>query len=485
MLLALTLGPLVLLALTTVTLATRAVERRVEQGLGASADLSALYILKEMQGVKEVADAFAHRPLLVRVLSGQRDRLARGEVVSTALQELSRFRQGIGTAFLTRPDGRLIDIVPPTPSIVGKDFSFRDWYRGVRANRGPYVSDAYESQATGHPHVVAVATPVRTRSGKWLGILTVAYRMQRIQDFARRFTGDQGFALTVTDQRGVLLASPRGRVGDLVSQARDPRVVAALAGHQGLRRWSDGKSEVLSAYRPIRGLGWTVIAEVPEAQAFADVARMQRAVFAIGGALGIVLLGGIWLINVTLRGRQDAEERVAVLARTDWLTGVANRREWDEALHREMARARREQTSLFVALLDLDHFKDFNDLRGHQAGDRLLVECAAAWRTLLREYDVLARYGGEEFGVALPSCTLESARMVIERLRDSLPSLQTCSAGIAHWDGEENADALVARADQALYEAKRSGRDRAVLAVPTSSRTEGGPAHVRADAVPR
>jgi diguanylate cyclase (GGDEF)-like protein len=115
-------------------------------------------------------------------------------------------------------------------------------------------------------------------------------------------------------------------------------------------------------------------------------------------------------------------------------------------------------------MLDLDHFKEYNDERGHQAGDRLLKEVAATWREMLRPSDLLARYGGEEFGLLLPHCTLERGLEVVERLRTVTIADQTSSAGVAAWDSEESADSLVSRADSALYDAKKAGRDRALPA---------------------
>lgn len=148
------------------------------------------------------------------------------------------------------------------------------------------------------------------------------------------------------------------------------------------------------------------------------------------------------------------------LARTDPLTAVANRRAWEEELPRELARCRRDRARLCVALLDLDRFKAFNDMRGHQEGDWLLQHLAAAWRDTLRESDFIARYGGEEFAVLLRHCTLDHAGLLVERLRMVVPDEQTVSVGLASWDGSESAQELVARADEALYEAKAAGRDR-------------------------
>jgi diguanylate cyclase (GGDEF)-like protein len=151
-------------------------------------------------------------------------------------------------------------------------------------------------------------------------------------------------------------------------------------------------------------------------------------------------------------------------ARIDALTTLPNRRGWDESLSREVARARREKMPFCIALLDLDHFKDFNDSHGHRAGDRLLRRAASAWRLALRQSDFVARYGGEEFAVLLPVCHLDEAMEVIERLREATPEAQTVSAGVAEWNGYESEEALIDRADLALYNAKRGGRDRATAA---------------------
>ena len=114
-------------------------------------------------------------------------------------------------------------------------------------------------------------------------------------------------------------------------------------------------------------------------------------------------------------------------------------------------------------MLDLDYFKAYNDERGHQEG----IGCSSSRRrpgAMSSASDILARYGGEEFTVALPGCTLADAKSIVERLRSAMPAGQTVSAGVACWNGLESAEELVGRADAALYEAKRTGRDRLVTA---------------------
>jgi GGDEF domain-containing protein len=147
-----------------------------------------------------------------------------------------------------------------------------------------------------------------------------------------------------------------------------------------------------------------------------------------GVAVSLLLGALLWLLVQVGTLYREVER----LARTDGLTGVANRRGWDDELPRELARATRSGRPLCIALLDLDHFKAYNDRHGHQAGDRLLKAAAAAWQARLRRSDLLARYGGEEFAVLLPDCGLEDAGQLVDR------------------------------ADRALYAAKAGGRDRCV-----------------------
>ena len=164
--------------------------------------------------------------------------------------------------------------------------------------------------------------------------------------------------------------------------------------------------------------------------------------------------------------REEMLGRERAMARTDQLTGLPNRRAWDEELRRELERSKRSGHLVTVALLDLDRFKAFNDEHGHPAGDRLLREAADAWRLAIRITDVVARVGGEEFAVLLPHCPPDMAGDLVDRLRSVIPQSQSCSAGIAVWDGSETAEQLMERADAALYEAKEAGRDRMVMAEP-------------------
>jgi diguanylate cyclase (GGDEF)-like protein len=156
--------------------------------------------------------------------------------------------------------------------------------------------------------------------------------------------------------------------------------------------------------------------------------------------------------------------RMQQLALTDGHTGLMTRRVFDEELPRELARARRSESPMSVAIVDIDHMSAFNMLRGEREGDMLIKETASRWRNELREVDLLARLDGTEFAIVLPSCGLGEACDVVDRVRAATPREQTASAGVARWDGEEPAELLLVRCQDALAAAKSSGRNVTIAA---------------------
>jgi diguanylate cyclase (GGDEF)-like protein len=164
-------------------------------------------------------------------------------------------------------------------------------------------------------------------------------------------------------------------------------------------------------------------------------------------------------------------------ALVDGLTGLANRRECEGALGRELARARREGAPLAVVMADLDDFKLVNDVHGHPVGDAVLREFAAVARDTVRESDVAGRWGGEEFMLLLPGTQLEGAVQLADRVRTNLQRRTilapdgrrldvTASFGVAAFSDADDGRTLVAAADAALYEAKRAGKNRVEAAPP-------------------
>jgi diguanylate cyclase len=162
------------------------------------------------------------------------------------------------------------------------------------------------------------------------------------------------------------------------------------------------------------------------------------------------------------------------LVRADQLTGSLNRRGLDDVFDRELARADRRKSPLCIAMLDLDDFKRLNDTHGHVVGDEALVYLVRVIKDTLRTMDVLARFGGEEFLILLPDTTIEEAALTVTRLQRELTKrifmhnneriLITFSAGVALREGAEDKIGLLKRADTALYQAKRAGKNRVVCA---------------------
>jgi diguanylate cyclase (GGDEF)-like protein len=185
--------------------------------------------------------------------------------------------------------------------------------------------------------------------------------------------------------------------------------------------------------------------------------------------LGVRIRAGQRIIELQNQLR-DAKEKLIILSRTDSLTGVLNRRAVYEIIDKELTRSVRGKTPLSTIMLDIDFFKKINDNYGHNAGDSVLKELARRIKAELRPYDAFGRYGGEEFLVLLPGVCMGEALSAAERIRDvirgkpfdttSSEITVTASFGVAEFDFKESSDALVNRADVALYKAKRSGRDR-------------------------
>lgn len=176
-----------------------------------------------------------------------------------------------------------------------------------------------------------------------------------------------------------------------------------------------------------------------------------------------------------------AHEALLFQATHDLLTGLWNREQILDMLRRELSRAKRQQGSVSVMMVDIDHFKQVNDSHGHMVGDRVLQEVSRRMHNVIRPYDGIGRYGGEEFLVVLPGCNLSSSSAVAERLRvamsrepiksDGQTLCVTCSLGVASNELKEGAaaDWYIRAADAALYRAKSAGRNRIVLASPSET----------------
>jgi two-component system, cell cycle response regulator len=288
----------------------------------------------------------------------------------------------------------------------------------------------------------------------------------------------------------------RRMLGDVL-RAQGWTVLEASDGQAALTTAREEQPNVLLLAREMQGLDGM---EVLDALLRDDRTKMMPVVFVTGHTDAQELADGlergahdyvrkpvdpielVARIRTALRLRALRDELAArnaeleQLARTDVLTGLANRRHADDVLRATIAAARRHGRDLCTVLVDIDHFKAVNDVHGHAAGDAVLRTVAARLADGLREEDLASRWGGEEFLLLLPDAG--DAAGVCERLRaavsatpvrvsDAATVTVTASFGWAGWGGSETAETLVARADTALYAAKDGGRDRVVAASDT------------------
>ncbi len=243
----------------------------------------------------------------------------------------------------------------------------------------------------------------------------------------------------------------------------------------------------------IMGAGVMTLHAYGVAQTVPDMARADRAetvaylarlLFFTGVLVGTAVLFGVFFIYPLIRIQAHEEHKLRAMtaslsarsesleqaALTDALTGVQNRRYFDDALKEYLREFGRIEKPVGLMLLDLDHFKQINDSHGHDVGDEVLRAVAKTLKDMTRYHDVVARLGGEEFAVVGPNMDAELLAKLAERIRRAIAGLVltsgnvrlrvTTSVGLAVWDGVESEDEFFRRADQQLYEAKRQGRNR-------------------------
>lgn len=247
--------------------------------------------------------------------------------------------------------------------------------------------------------------------------------------------------------------------------------IAFAAAHPAAGRVADKTAQRGTNTNPVTLLALSVATLVAPSALLIEVARhhVSDGIAISIGSIGMFVLVVIRM-SILLRKVEDQAHRLDRMARLDDLTRLPNRRDWFEGATALLQRPVERLGPVTLLMLDIDHFKRFNDTFGHPAGDDLLREMAQAWRRSVRSGDLLARYGGEEFILLLPDTDAETGASIARRFRRDMPSGQTFSAGIATWNRIETLSALIGRADTALYEAKRRGRDQAAFADPAAAR---------------
>jgi two-component system cell cycle response regulator len=227
-----------------------------------------------------------------------------------------------------------------------------------------------------------------------------------------------------------------------------------------------------------------IAASINDTERNAGIEILGKLLFATGVLLATALFFGVFFIYPLIRTQVKEEgklramtaslsarsETLELAALTDGLTGMQNRRYFDDALREYLEEFRRIGRPVGLMILDLDHFKEVNDTHGHDVGDEVLRAVASCLKDMTRYHDVVARLGGEEFAVVAPNMDNELLLKLAERIRKAIAAMAivsgnvrlriTTSVGLAVWDGKEGADEFYRRADSLLYQAKRLGRNR-------------------------
>ena len=386
--------------------------------------------------------------------------------------------------------------------------------------------------------ILLVAVPVQGADGRIVGALAARLNLRGAEQGLRAFAPGTSGRSYLVGNTGNLIVSSLANSPDLMQVTVKPGVLQRLIKREGavLHYESVSGIDVLGSLKQVPRVGWAVVAEIPAEAAYHQVRRFRDLTLAIvaGVLLGVTAIAyrlallivrplerltkgaaevaegdlavdlptatgevgdltyvfnhmvgrlresrqQLDAVNETLRERNEELTRLSAL---DSLTGLSNRRVLTDRLAEELVRSQRQNHSFTVLMMDVDHFKKYNDAHGHPAGDEVLKRVASILRTSTRAGDCTARYGGEEFAVLLSGKGAEAALQLAERIRERVAEEEfpaggiTISAGIAEFpDHGHTAEAVISSADEALYEAKREGRNRVVCArkkpKPSSSR---------------
>jgi diguanylate cyclase (GGDEF)-like protein len=388
------------------------------------------------------------------------------------------------TSVLVVDETGLIILDSRTLSPPQQNLSDRDFFLVHRnsASVGLFISRPFVSRLSGPRAgevLVAFSRRLSHPDGSFAGIVAGGMPQSYLQSVFKDVLLDPNGAVTLVRADGIVLSRWPYRedfIGSSIKQAglfTEFRHVRS--GQYVSKAVSDGITR-LFVYSQIEDLPLIVVV----GQSLDDIfSTWRRQAIAIGALMAVLCVVTVLLaafLNRELARRSAAERKLTVLATTDGLTGLANRRHFSRALAYEWRRAMRNGTPVGLLMIDADNFKLYNDSHGHQAGDTLLQRMAAAiGANVRRSSDLGARYGGDEFAVLLPDTSLGDAAALAERIREDL--IGRCSAdeiergigqlsiGVASFvPGTKTKHDLVAATDKALYRAKHRGRNRIELA---------------------
>ncbi|MDI3305968.1 MAG: diguanylate cyclase [Acetobacteraceae bacterium] len=407
------------------------------------------------------------------------------EIRHMALFDRAGSAEYLGAVLVLNRDG---NIFADSTSLLPRRLNFadRDYFRIHRdwPKAGLYVSRPFRSRLTYESATLAISRRLADSDEEFAGVVVGSLRLAYFQDMFRKLDVGAGGSVALFRTDGRLIARhpshPDDVNRDLSRSYAFQRMAMMTSGSFVATSSMDGVRRLFT-FQHIGNLPLILSIAVSVDEVYAAWWHKARII----GSILVVLCGATVLLCLLFRREMlrriaaesaltEAAGKLAVMAATDSLTGLANRRQFDLNLDREWRQAARDGTPLALLLLDADGFKSFNDCYGHQEGDQVLRSISACIRdTVRRPADAGARYGGEEFAVLLPDTDAARALAVAEHLRVAVQALGiphagspngqvTVSIGVATaWPhAEERPAVLVREADAALYEAKQGGRNR-------------------------
>jgi diguanylate cyclase (GGDEF)-like protein len=353
-----------------------------------------------------------------------------------------------------------------------------------RADAGLFISRPWVSNDG--QHLISFSRRISNADGSFGGVVAGTMHLSYFHSlFKKLHLGVQDSMNLISADGTILMRAPFDV--DTIGQSLRKSAVfkqfpASPAGSYKTVSILDG-IERLFVYQQVGTHPLLIVDGVSLETIYADWWREVSLIGSLMAALCAIMIALTLVLVAALKRRSAAENQLAILASTDGLTGLNNRRRFDEAFASEWRRSQRTRTPIALLMIDADNFKAYNDTHGHQAGDAALGSIAACIANgAKRASDLCARYGGEEFAVLLPGETIEGAFQIAEAIRASVLSLReqqqgrpdispTISVGVAAMTpqvGLAPGD-LIKSADLALYEAKHQGRDRSVVAPTVAS----------------